>query len=164
MSHDDEPDAPRRLDDVLDGLRIAMVTTVSDGALRARPLTVLEVDGQTLRFLVAGDAEWIVDIEGRPSPAQASFAYPDENMFVALSCTARVSRDRSVINRLWTPAATAFFEDADDPRITVLELAVESGEYWDGPSGGVGQALAFVRAVVTGEPGDLGEHGEVRPR
>ncbi len=163
MAHDASQDEPRSLHQVLDGLRIAMVTTVSGDQLRARPLTVQEVDGETLRFLVSGDADWVAEIAARPSPAQASFSYPSDSSFVAVSGTASLTRDRALIDRLWNPAATAFFQNPDDPRIAVLELRVDSGEYWDGPDSGIGQVISFVRAVVTGEPGDLGAHGEVRP-
>jgi len=160
---DDDRDAPRPLHDVLEGLRVAMVTTALNGELSARPLTVLEIDSSTLRFLVAGDAEWAAELDRGPGPAHVAFSYPSDNRFVALSGRARLSADRATIDRLWSPAATAFFENPDDPRIRVLEIDVHDGEYWDGPGSGVGQALAFVRAVVTGSAGDLGEHGAVRP-
>ena len=149
----------RHLDDVLDGLRFAMVSTSdTSGPGLARPLTLLEQDGTTLRFLVARSAEWVTPILAGGAPVQAAFADPSANSCVSVRGEGRAYQDREVIDRLWNPAAGAYFDGRDDPDIAVLELEVAEGEWWDGPSGKVGRAVSVVKAGL-GIEGD--QHGDV---
>jgi general stress protein 26 len=149
----------RPLDDVLDGLRFAMVTTESPGGLTARPLTLMEQDGATLRFLVSQSADWVQDV----ADVQVSFADPHANRYVALTGIATLSVDRAELERLWNPMAKAFFDGPDDPDLGALEVEVRGGEWWDGPSGRIGQGVAMLRAVVTGDEGKAGSSGAVSP-
>ena len=42
----------------------------------------------------------------------------------------------------------------DDPNVAVLRFDVSDGEYWDGPSGRLGSAVALLRAKLAGERAD----------
>lgn len=161
----------RRLGDLLDGQRIAMVTTpgivasAAGGAhLSARPLTLLEQDGPTLRFLVSRSAEWVQALPAGDAEVQVSFADPGDNRWVALSGAARVADDRALVSRLWNPAAGTFFDGPDDPDVVALEVEVRGGEWWDGPSGRIGQAVSMLRAAVTHDAEKAGDRGTVSPR
>ena len=152
-------DNTRTLDDVLDGLRFAMVTTESPGGLSSRPLTLMEQEGGTLRFLVSQSADWVQDV----ADVQVSFADPQANTYVALTGTASLSLDRALLERLWTPMAKAFFDGPGDPDLGALEVQVRGGEWWDGPSGRIGQGIAMLRAAVTHDEGNAGSSGAVSP-
>jgi general stress protein 26 len=134
-----------------------MITSRGD-QLTARPLTLLEQDGTTLRFLVSKSAHWIPDVHPT-GDVNAAFARPDESSYVSLSGRARVSTDDATIERLWNPAAAVYFDGRDDPDIAVLEVEVSAGEYWEGPSSKVAQAIDMVRLKVTGKTAD--DHGDV---
>ena len=154
-----EDQTTRSLDEALDGHRFAMVTTVGGGTPSSRPLTLLEQDGATLRFLVSKSAPWANEVTGT-APIAAAFAEPDRNSYVSLGGTGSLSVDRALIDRLWNPAAGVYFDGKDDPDIAVLEITVAGGEFWEGPSSKVGQVLDMARIKVTGTSAD--EHGEVR--
>ena len=149
----------RSLADVLDGFRFAHLVTSDGGALTSRPLTVQEVDDDVLRFLVDVEADWSSEADGKP--VLLAFADPSDNAFVSVTGAARLSQDRATIERLYDPEASAFFDSADDPRLRVLEVTATSGEWWDGPSGRVGQAVAMLRAKVTHDEGAVGESGSI---
>lgn len=149
----------RSLADALEGLRFAMVGTADGQTWRSRPLTLAEHDGDVLRFLVSTGADWVAAVTEH-SPAAVTFSDPHANTYVALQGRARVTDDRSVIARLWNPGAAAFFDGKDDPTVRVLEVAAVAGEFWDGPSGRVGQMLSLVREALGR---DAGEQGRVTP-
>ena len=71
--------------------------------------------------------------------------------------------DRTLIERLWNPAAAAYFDGKDDPDIAVLELTATGGEWWDGPNSKIGQVLSIVLTAVRGATDD-DEHGEIDVR
>ncbi len=157
-----ESHTPRSLDDVLDGIRFAMVATYEAGALKARPLAVQEVDGSTIRFLVSTSAEWVRALGAGGSPALLTFAQEKGNTWVAVEGTARELDDRATVARLYDPVNDAFFDGVDDPQIRVLEVQVERGEWWDGPSGRLGQALGILGTKLTGDTKKAGDQGPVQ--
>ena len=151
--------APRSLDDAVDGHRFAMVTTTSGSEMTSRPLTLLEHDGATLRFLVSASASWAGDLDGAGAPVNVAFADPDDNTFASLAGSGSLTKDRALIDRLWNPIAGVYFDGEDDPDIAVLEVTVTGGEWWDGPSSKIGQAIDMARITLTGR--SLDEHGDV---
>ena len=81
--HDDDQLPVRDLGEVLDGFRFAMVATVVDGTITSRPLTLLEQDGPTLRFLVAAAAPWVQAL-GTGATVHAAFADTADETYVAV--------------------------------------------------------------------------------
>jgi general stress protein 26 len=153
----------RDLHEALDGFRFAMVTTTSPEGLSARPLTLLDQDGGNVRFLVSRAADWVQGLASGTEQVQVSFAEPAKSSYVALNGIASISTDRVLIEKLWNPWASAFFEGPDDPDVAVLEVAVTGGEFWDSPNGKVGRAVAMVKAMVSHDPEASGESGVVKP-
>jgi general stress protein 26 len=147
----------RSLDEALEGLRFAMVGTHDGREWRSRPLSLAEQEGDLLRFLVPVTADWVEALEARGSRAAVTFSDPHKNTYVALQGDARTVADRALVERLWNPGAAAFFDGPDDPTVRVLEVRVTDGEYWDGPSGRVGQMLSLVKAAMGGDAGSKGD-------
>lgn len=139
----------RSLSDVLDDFRFAMLTTED---LTARPLTVQETEGDVVRFLVDAEASWTSTVKG--GRVVLALADPKQNAWASVTGTARLSQDRGLVERLYNPEADAFFDGKDDPRLRVLEVHATEGEWWDGPSGRLGTALAVAKAKVTGGHAD----------
>ncbi len=157
----------RSLSDALDGLRFAMVATADTtgpeaGTWKARPLALAGEEGGTLSFLVAVDAEWVAALEAAGSPTTVTFSDPGKNTYVALQGTARTADDRARIAALWNAGAASYFEGPEDPKVRVLDVAVHYGEFWDSPSGRLGQLLTLASAAI-GRGHDLGEQGSVQP-
>ncbi|MBI5090592.1 MAG: pyridoxamine 5'-phosphate oxidase family protein [Actinobacteria bacterium] len=156
-------DAPatRPLADVLDDVRIAMVMTSVDGVWSSRPLTCLEVDHLFLRFLVDATTDWVADLSRAEGTVHVTFSDPKANTFVSLNGVSFVSADPAEVERLWTAPAAAFFTGPEDPNIRVLQVEVTDGQWWDGPSGRIGQTVGLLRAAINDDPSMAGDHGIV---
>ena len=149
----------RTLEDLLSEGDVLMLTTASDGLL-ARPITVIERGDDRLAFIVSASSAWVQSIEDAVTEPVVGVSLADagDSRYVALRARARVTHDRARIDELWTPVAKAFFDGPEDPDLRALDLTVDAGKWWDGPSTGVGRALSLVKAAVTGqEPGSSGE-------
>lgn len=139
----------RSLSDVLSDFRFAMLVTAD---MTARPLTIQETEGHLVRFLCDSEASWTADADGQ----QVTLALEDPtgNSFASVTGTARLTHDMAVIERLYGPQSDAFFDGVDDPRLRLLTVEATVGEWWDGPSGRLGTALAVAKAKVTGGHAD----------
>jgi len=143
------------------GRSIAMVMTMVGDAHTSRPVTVVEVLGDRLSFLVSRDVEWVDEIAHGRAVVHVSVSDTEHNTYLSLEGTGSVIVDQAERERLWTPVAKGWFTGPDDPALAVLRFDVTGGQWWDGPSGHVRRGLALLRAAVTGNGADAGASGSV---
>lgn len=153
-------DDTRSLDELVRPGDIAMLTTVDpSGSLSSRPVTVAEVHGGVLAFLVDRTASWIAHLDGHPEVGVT--VSTTRNDWVSVRGRTATSSDPGVLDRLWSPAANAFFEDRDDPAMAALQVSVIDGDFWSSPGGGpLGRLVAVVGAAL-GRDEMIGTHGDV---
>lgn len=151
-------DHTRTLDDLLDGERTAMLVTADQ---RARPMTIVERDDQVLWFLTTRSADWVQDLPEHEI-VNLTVVDPGDSLYVSLTGRAATTTEVAVLERLWSPALTAWFDGAEDPDLIALSVEVSDGEYWDGPDSRIGRTLRLAAAAVTGGgPELLGDQGDV---
>ena len=151
-----------KLGGLIKGINIAMLTTVDFGLLRSRPMATqeMEFDGD-LWFMTSSETHKTDEIEKDPR-VNVSYSAPNTNTYVSVSGTVQIVNDREKIEELWNPAYKAWFpKGLDDPTICLLKVTVEQAEYWDSPSSTIVHIVGFVKALVTGERADGGDHGKV---
>ncbi|MBS1665163.1 MAG: pyridoxamine 5'-phosphate oxidase family protein [Bacteroidetes bacterium] len=113
---------------------------------KTRPMSVQKIDEQGhLWCLSASDSHKNQEIMEDPA-VQLLFQGSAHSDFVMLSGYAQVSKDKAVIKELWEPIMKVWFtEGVDDPRISVIEVTVYEGYYWDTKHGGF---VAFVKQLA----------------
>ena len=62
------------------------------------------------------------------------------------------------------PSALAgrWYDGPEDPDLQLIEVRIQSAEYWDSPDSGIVRMVGVLRAAVTGEEHEVGTHGEVK--
>jgi general stress protein 26 len=142
--------AIRKLAELIEKIRIAMLTTVSeDGTLWSRPITT-----QRARF--DGDLWFITRLESPKAREvrqhrQVSLSYvrPEENAYVSVSGTAQLVSDPKKAAELWDPSYQDWFPGGpSDPHLVLIRVSVERAEYWDAPA----LTWPFVAAFVVLAP------------
>lgn len=152
----------KKLKEMLEGIDFCMLTTLSGGHLRSRPMSTqqFEFDGD-LWFFTSDQTHKVEEIE-KDDRVNVAYAKPDDNVYVSVSGRASIVKDRQKIEELWSPILKAWFPDGlDDPTLCLLKVAVEEAEYWDSPNSKLVQIVGFVKALVTGQQADGGEHGKI---
>lgn len=121
--------------DLIAQVEIAMLTTADEnGELRSRPMAVQEApfDGM-LRFFTKDDSGKVDEIE-REREVNVAVSCPEKGIFVSVTGSARLNRDRAKIDELWKDEYKVWFKDGkDDPHLAILEVAADYVEYWDTP-------------------------------
>lgn len=159
---DKRQEAIRKLNDLIEEIDFAMLTTIDGGVLRSRPMQTqdFEFDGN-LWFFTSSRTHKTEEIE-KDNRVNVSYASPATNTYVSVSGTAEIVRDKAKIDEYWNDILKAWFpEGKDSPDLVLLKVAVEQAEYWDAPSSTIVQVAGFVKAMVTGERADGGENRKI---
>lgn len=142
---------------------VAMLTTADeDGSLRSRPMAVqpVEFDGN-LWFFTGADTPKIDESQRHPQ-VNVSFADPERQYYVSVSGTATLVRDRPKMEELWSPWLRTWFpRGLDDPDLALLQVSVDTAEYWDAPSSAMVRLFGVVKATLTGQPSESGDHAKL---
>jgi general stress protein 26 len=147
-------EARARLWELVSATRFAMVTTHDRrGLLRSRPLTTRNGDqyqDTALYFLVAASGALVDDVTA-DARVHVGYADADKDRYVSISGHARVLRDPELARRLWTASASTWFSGGvDDADLRVLQVHMESAEYWDVRASKVVQMLKKAGAALRG--------------
>lgn len=146
---------------LIEDIDITMFTTVgSEGYLVSRPLSTqkAQFDGEKVWFFVAGDSPKVAEIE-RNSRVNLAYASKGRNTYVSMAGDAYVNNDPVKIEAFWNDALKAYFpRGINDPKLTLIEVAVRTAEFWDGPGSLIGKAIAFAVARVTKRDDAMGEN------
>lgn len=134
-------------------IKIAMMTTIeNDQDLHSRPMyTNTPEDDGTLWFFTEQDSSKVNEVQ-KDRHVNLGYSSPSDNLYVAISGTAKVVTDRAKIKELWSEGLRGWFpKGSDDPNIALLKVTIDRGEFWDTPNSTLLRAYAYAKAVVTGE-------------
>ncbi len=151
MAHHTE--SVRKLRELINGIKIAMLTTVTeDGRLHSRPMVTQKTDFDgDLWFFTARSSEKVGEVV-HDKHVNVAYQDPERNRFVSVNGRASILRDRKKAEELWQPGLKAFFpKGLDDPDLALIRVTVESAEYWEKPSAPIVQLAGFVKALAAGE-------------
>ncbi len=156
-------DAIKKVAGLIKDIKMAMLTTGTPGGrLHSRPMATQETDFDgNLWFLTREDSGKVGEIR---QDAEVNLSYADgKHTFVSLSGPAQVSRDQAKVDELWNPMYKAWFpQGKDDPEIAVLRVQVVEAEYWEAPASAVVRNFKIMKAAVTGDHSNVGEHQKLQ--
>jgi general stress protein 26 len=143
-----------------------LVTLAANGGVHARPMAVAEINERgDSYFATSVDSPKINEVLGDP---RVLITFQGKSRFATISGTARIVRERALIDRLWSETWRVWFPGGkDDPTLCLLAVEAHSGELWDS-SGmrGIKYAFQAAKAYITGEKpsrdDDPDQHAKVR--
>lgn len=142
-------------------IRIGMLTTMDEnGQPVSRPMAQQEVefDGD-LWFFAERDSRKVAHIRSDP---RVNVTLASGSTWISIRGTAVVVDDNTKANDLWNQWVEAWLpQGPSDPSVVLLKVSAEGAEYWDTPGGKVASALSFVKAKVTGQRYEGGDHDKV---
>jgi general stress protein 26 len=139
-----------------------LVTRTAEGDLRGRPLTVAHdeaTDDGKVYFATSVESPKVGELE---ADAHVAVTFQDDKRYVSLSGTARLTRDRALIERLWAePWKVWFPKGKDDPTLAILVVTPDAGEYWDQTGlAGLRYLVSSVKAYAAGTKAPDGTNEE----
>lgn len=115
--------------DLIKGIEVAMLTTLTDEGLVSRPMKTQEVefDGD-LWFLTKENTDKYRQLRENPS---VNVSYVGKS-YVSIRGTAELVDDRNKLKQFWNPAYGKFLDTSiDDPNLVLIKIKAEAAEYWE---------------------------------
>lgn len=140
-------------------IKFGMLSTHHKGRIHARPMSLIqdEFNGR-LYFFTQDDSLKVTEVTDEQEVG-VSFSSPEDQVYVSLSGDARISRNRELIERFWSPMVQAYFpKGKDDPHLALMEIDVDSAECWDADKSAMVQMFELAKSFFTNKRPDLGEH------
>lgn len=144
------------LAELIKDFTIAMLTNAdAAGALVSHPMTPLAMDHQGAIWFFT-DSRYTLDADLQA--VNLSFANADTSTFVSMAGSARLIRDQSHIEELWTSFAKPWFPAGpSDPNLTLLKFVPETAQYWDAPNSKSVRAFAMAASIAASKPVGMGK-------
>lgn len=158
-----QDEAIGKIASLIKGTRIGMLTNItSSGNLHSRPMAMMDVDFDgDLWFFTGKTSPKVEEIKVDPR-VNVAFSEPGSQNYVSLCGKARLVIDPALNEKYWKEEFKAWFpKGLEDPELALLKVEVEGAEYWDAPSSVVAHIAGFVKATLTGQPADPGDHAKV---
>jgi general stress protein 26 len=157
---DDRARALGELGRLIAGVPVAMVTTIADdGRLVCRPMLLERLEpGGSLTFLTHLSSQKVHEVARDPR-VNVSFVSDKGDHYVSVSGVGAATHDPARMHDLWNPTYRAWFPHGpDDPDCAILTIDIEQIEYWDVPTSRLVRLWCAVKALVTGQVVEAGEH------
>ena len=140
-------------------IRVGMLTTEHNNELRSRPMHIVqnEYDG-TIWFYTNINSEKVFDLKNH---RHIGLTFEDQNneVYVSLTGTAKLSNDKDIIDKFWNPFVAAWFPNGKDGHdVGLIEIKITKGEHWDSNSSRMLQLFEIAKANITNEYPDIGEN------
>ncbi|HZF99651.1 MAG TPA: pyridoxamine 5'-phosphate oxidase family protein [Chitinophagales bacterium] len=163
VEHLSSNDAIKKLRELVEDANIChFVTNLDELPLDARPMATQEVDEHgNIFFLSGADSHKNRHIE---ADARVQLFYTNSGGYEYLSVygTATVTRDRKLIEEMWTPMAKAWFKKGkDDPNLTVITVKPEHAYYWDTKSNKLVSLVKIAASMISGASVNNGVEGQL---
>ena len=141
----------RKVKGLINKNMVGMFVTQGEGKIYSRPIAYAEVDSENnVWFFTDINSDKIAHIIHN-NQVNFSFSNQTDNEYVSLTGTAAIVTDPSIIDKKWQFYMRAWWpEGKAGDRLTLIKVAPELVEYWDGSSNKAVQAYDVVKALVTG--------------
>ncbi|WP_169090853.1 pyridoxamine 5'-phosphate oxidase family protein [Paenibacillus sp. PL91] len=143
----DNQEAIEKVQELIKGIEIAMLTTVSEEGLVSRPMKTQDVEfDSNLWFLTKKDTSKFHELLRNQ---QVNVAYAGKS-FVSIRGEAELVESSEKVKEFWSPAYEKLLETTyDDPNLVLIKVKAETAEYWD--SGNKFQMAKFLFRRLLGK-------------
>ncbi|MGF1606009.1 MAG: pyridoxamine 5'-phosphate oxidase family protein [Rhodothalassiaceae bacterium] len=145
-----------KLWDLVERLRIGMMTTRDEGVLRSRPmLAIVDRGNDELWFFTRQEHHQTSEV-AEMADVNIAFADATEQLYVSISGEAEVLNDHGRAKQLWIDDLAPWFPDGpEDANLRLIRVHVRVAEYWDKQISDMARLWQAAATTLSDRPGDV---------
>ncbi len=151
-----------KLRELVDDIKVAMmVTGLEKKPISAIPMGTKKIDDKgNIWFLSLGNSEHNQNIQANPD-VHLLYSDPDDMEFLSLYGRAEITKDRALLDDLYSSNTDNWFDGPNDPNLTAIKVTPVEAYYWDTKTNKYISLLKMGVGAVTGDKQDIGEKGKL---
>lgn len=155
-------DAKKEFYDNLENVRAGMLGLASDGKLVPMSPNFDDDAPGAIWFITAQGTDLVNGVASGPQPARFVVAEGSAGLYADIDGTLSLSTDQAKLDDIWSRVADAWFEDGrQDPDVRLLKFTPAKAEAWITTTSGVKFFYEIIKANLTDEKPDAGEHASL---
>jgi general stress protein 26 len=152
----------KKLKDLVDDIKVAMmVTGLEKRPINAIPMRTKKIDEQgNIWFVSSATSEHNKNLQINEQ-VHLLYSDPDDNEFLTLYGQAEITKNKSILEDLYSATTDNWFDGVDDPNLTAIKVKPEEAYYWDSKTNKYVTLLKMGVGALTGNKQDIGEKGKL---
>lgn len=152
------------LKDKIEDVRICMFTTLdAQGRFSSRPMGTAQVEEDGSIWFFTNEYSLKSKEISRDNEVSLAYSSPSDNTYLYVNGKAELVDDQERKKAYFMPPVKVWFPDGvDDPNLILIKVTPAFAEFWDSSSSKMVVAFNMLKAIITGEKGDVGDHGELK--
>ncbi len=140
----------------------AMITRLDQRPFHVRPMGIQKVnDDGAIYFFSHRDSDKNADLKVSDE-MHLIFSNESKSEYLSLYGHAKVYRDQTEINEMYSLFVNTWFDGKEDPNITIIRFEPKEGHYWDTKNGKFVALAGMVFGAITGKETDNSVEGDLR--
>jgi general stress protein 26 len=151
------------LKDKISDVRICMFGTIDlEGHLSSRPMGTAKVEDDGSIWFFSNEYSLKSKEISKDNEVLLSYSNPSNNTYIYVNGRAELVDDYEKKKEYFSPPVKVWFpKGVDDPALTLIKVTPKVAEYWDSSSSKMVVAFQMIKAIITGEKGDIGKHDKI---
>lgn len=152
----------KKLRKLVDDIKVAMlVTGLEKRPINAIPMRTKKIDDNGhIWFISQSNSEHNKNLQINEQ-VHLLYSNPDDNEFLTLYGHAEITKDRSILEDLYSATTDNWFDGVDDPNLTAIKVKPVEAYYWDSKTNKYITLLKMGIGALTGNNQDIGEKGKL---
>ncbi|WP_158799919.1 pyridoxamine 5'-phosphate oxidase family protein [Pedobacter sp. L105] len=147
----------------IEEVRICLFTTISEkDEFSSRPMATAKVEEDGSIWFFTNEYSLKSKEISKENQVTLGYSSPSDNTYITVNGKAELVDDRVRKEAYFSAPVKAWFPDGiEDPRLILVKVTPDTAEYWDGSSSKVVLAFNLLKAIVTGEQYEGGQHDKI---
>ena len=147
----------------IEEVRICLFTTVSaKDEFSSRPMATAKVEEDGSIWFFTNEYSIKSKEISKDNQVTLGYSSPSDNTYITVNGKAELVDDRVRKEAYFSAPVKAWFPDGvEDPRLILIKVTPAAAEYWEGSSSKVVVVYHMLKAIVTGEEYEGGQHDKI---
>lgn len=152
------------LQDMAEKVRVCMFTTVGENdEFTSRPMGTAKIEDDGSIWFFTNEYSLKSKEISKENNVNLAYSDPSSNTYISVNGKAELVDDQARKQAYFSPPIKAWFpEGVEDPNLILIKVTPEAAEYWDSSASKMVVAFKMLKAIVTGDTPDLGNHDTIK--
>ena len=155
-------DAHKEFWDRLDDVQAGMLGLTSDGEIVPMSPSLREADDGKIWFITAEGTDLVTKLTAGPAEGRFVVADSSSGLYSNITGTLALENDRDVLDEIWSPVASAWFEDDKaDADLRLVSMTPARAATWFSTTSGIKFLYEIAKANISGSKPDTGWQADI---